>query len=120
MRGHQPLIAMRMRGLCPTSAWLTLGTDPLKTWRDWPLMNPPLANIEINDREALSSLPPQLRCLVGMVVVIDGEEPDRTLAVAQMALDAGAKRVFATFTDPETRQRAGVFHTEENQQWVDF
>ena len=120
MRGHQALEAMRMRGLCPTSAWLRLGTDPLKTWRDWPQLVPPLASIEIADREALSSLPPQLRCFVGMVVVIEGEDPDRTLTVAQMVLDAGAKRVFAMFTDPETQQRAGVFHTEENPQWVDF
>lgn len=122
MRGHQPLVAMRLRGKCPDTAWIHVGTDRDKAWRDWPrdLSLSPIAHIEIQDREPLSTLASDLRCLVGMCVIVQGDSPDRVLPVADMALQAQARRVFASFIDPDNGQLAGVYITEAMQQWQDF
>lgn len=121
MRGHQPLIAIRMRGKCPASAAVTVGTDPLRLWQDWPAVSPAIAQIEVQDQDRLTSLAPELRCIVGMLVEVSGIDRDRTEAVAQAAMEAGAKRVFVYTHHPKTHAvEHAAFITEDMQQWQQF
>jgi hypothetical protein len=116
MRGHQALIAMRLRGVCPSAAFLTVGTDPDKLWQDWPTANPwsVIAQVEIPERDALTSL--DFRFLVGLPVHVHGKDADRTLKVAQMSLDAGAKAVCVVTTG----DFRGAYIGEGETQWRDF
>jgi hypothetical protein len=121
MRGHEPLIAMRLRGVCPEIAFVEVGEDPIKQWRDWPVSTTfgMHAHIEISDRDRLSGL--DLRFLTGMLVMVSGEDADRTFAVAQLVLDAGAKRVAATAIDPLTKRVTyGAYIEETRNEWQSF
>lgn len=121
MRGHQPLIAMRLRGRCPSAAFVTVGADPLKQWQDWTAWTPTLAQIEVPDRDRLTSLAPELRCLVGMVVDVSGTDRDRTEAVAQLAMEAGAKRVFVHTHNTKTHAvEHAAYITEGMNEWQEF
>lgn len=123
MRGHQPLIAMRLRGKCPAAVFIDVGTDPTQAWRTWPGANPwaEIAHVEVPDSERLTSLPPQLRFVVGMQVHVNGTNRDRTEALAQMALEAGAKRVIVTTSNPDTQATEhAAFITEEMAEWRSF
>lgn len=93
MRGHQPIIAMRSRGLRPAS--LHIGTDPdqLRMWRDWPDLNPAHACVQIDPTDVVAAL--DLRFLAGMTVSVVGSDPDRVAAVAQACWDHDASRVIA-------------------------
>jgi hypothetical protein len=116
MRGHDALIAFRMRGLCPAAAFVYVGTDALRSWESWPhcVRSAPFAAIEVGPADRLSRL--DLRCLVGMQVHVHGEEEERVLAVAQRALDDGAASVFAYSQDMER----GAFINEGMREWLDF
>lgn len=123
MRGHHPLIAMRLRGKCPAGAVVNVGTDPLKAWANWPTSNPwaVIAQIEIPERDRLSALASELRCLVGLLVQVVGDDQDRTEAVAQMVLEAGAKRVYVMTHNPNTcAVEHAAYITEDMQQWQPF
>lgn len=121
MRGHHPLIAIRMRGRCPEGASIVVGIDHSKAWQTWAQMPWLVASIEVQPQDRLSSLAPALRCIVGMLVMVRGTDQDRTEAVAQLAMEAGAKRVFVTVHNPETHEVvSGNFITQEMQQWQPF
>lgn len=123
MRGHQPLIAMRLRGKCPAGAIVTVGTDPAKAWADWPTSNPwaVIAQLEVPERDRLSALAADFRCLVGLVVQVVGHDQDRTSAVAQMVMEAGAKRVFVFTHNPNSHAvESAAYITEDMQQWQPF
>lgn len=123
MRGHEPLIAMRLRGVCPDTAWLDVGTDNLGRWRDWPRTPTSagdlLPHIEIRPHERISGL--DLRCLVGITALVSGEDEARTIRVAELCLAARAKRCFVTVHDPKTFDViSGFFYTEEVPAWQEF
>lgn len=123
MRGHQPLIAMRMRGRRPDAVFVTVGTDPSEAWRTWPGANPwsEIAQLEVAERERLSALAPDMRCLVGLPVQVSGSDRDRTETVAQLAMEAGAKQVFVATHNPNTfAVEHAAFITEDMQQWQPF
>jgi len=80
-----------------------------------------IAHLEIPERDRLSALAADLRCLVGLVVQVVGHDQDRTSAVAQMAMEAGAKRVFVFTHNPQTHAvEAAAYITEDMQQWQAF
>lgn len=123
MRGHLPLIAMRLRGKRPSGAIVTVGTDPIKAWADWSASNPwaVIAQLEVPDRDRLSALAADLRCLVGLVVQVVGNSQDRTEAVAQLVMEAGAKRVFVFTHNPKTcAVESAAYIIEDMQQWQPF
>lgn len=120
MRGHQPLVAMRMRGVCPKTAVVHVGLDPLKLWRDWASFMPQHPSIEVPPTDRLSALAPELRCLVGLTVMVDGEDLDRTWAVAELCAAAEASRVIAMWHAPKPADSHGIWIDQGDTEWRTF
>ena len=125
MRGHEPLIAMRMRGKCPSHAHLTVGEDHAQLWRYWQVMptggrwGDLSAHIEVRPDERLSAL--DLRCLVGMTAHVIGHDEVRTIRVAELCQEAGCKSCFVSVHDPLNHEAiSGFFYTEEVPPWQEF
>lgn len=98
MRGHQPIIAMRRRGITP--ALVQIGTDEpagLRMWRDWPELCPAVAWVQIDADEVAAAL--DLRFVTALTVSVTGSNPDRVEAVAQACRDHHADRVIAVCTE---------------------
>ena len=90
MRGHMPILAMRRAGLAPTMVTLSDYLTETWSWRDWP-QDTAHAEIEIERSDSISRL--DLRYLVGLTVIVDGENANRVNAIADAAELAGAGRV---------------------------
>lgn len=97
MRGHEPLLAMRRRGLTPTSVWL-VDTPPPRPLRDgtrldWWAFRPALeAEVFIETADHPQRV--DLRFVVGLPVHVQMADPVRMRAFAEAAQRAGAARVF--------------------------
>lgn len=86
MTGHQPLIAMRLRGQRPPVLWVQTS---LQSNRDWARYGErPEIGIEAADYPDLLDL----RFAVGLTVLVDGSNPDRVASVGK-AFEQVAKRV---------------------------
>lgn len=99
MRGHEPVIAMRMAGVMPQS--VTFSTDPVKAdiTRHWPEFTSH-AHVEVEATDPIARL--DLRFVVGMpLVFIDGQDAQRVDALYRACLEAGASRVIATTMQPQ-------------------
>ena len=99
MRGHEQLIALRRRGKKPAAAHVWCGKDGTGWSLDWFDCGSVVAWIEVNDDESLAGL--DLRCLVGLAVVVQGDIERRVRGVCRMALEAGARSVIGDFTGPD-------------------
>lgn len=101
MIGHEPLIAMRRRGLKPDLAVVETvwgrGRER-QCAQEWPEVNPRSAWIFIEPSDAPRRL--DLRCLVGMQVSIDGYDRSRLVATFEACLRAQAARVIAHLCMP--------------------
>lgn len=97
MRGHEQLRAMRLRGFRPRLVLVHVGHDVAQFWRDWREETPEHAHIEIADGEPLSSL--DMRCVVGLPVVITGDDARRVDAVFEACVACDAARVITTERD---------------------
>lgn len=90
MKGHLPLIAMRRNGYAPGAVFVDVDyPDPGPTL--WPIETPWRAHIAVLKAEPLSGL--DWRCCTGMLVLVQGEDAERTHAVAAAIQEAGAMRV---------------------------
>lgn len=97
MRGHEQLIATRRGGLQPVSVQIALTDLPLPKWCS---VNPGAhAWLHIGSGDTIERL--DLRCLVGMLVVIDGHDEQRVESVHSAAISHGARRVVSTVTEPK-------------------
>lgn len=98
MRGHQPIIAMRSRGVHP--ATVHIGTDPdgLRMWRDWPQLDPRFACVQIDPGDIAAAL--DLRYLTRLTVSVVGSDPDRVAAIAEACRQHHAGRVIAVCFGP--------------------
>lgn len=98
MRGHQALIAMRSRGRRPAMVWMDTDRDGLRCWSDWGRGSQTWAHLQIDptDRPALTDL----RCIVGLTVIVEGQNDERVEAFAQACRDHGAGRVLAVVCEP--------------------
>lgn len=97
MRGHEPIIAMRRRGVRPASVWLTDAPPPKPladgTRLDWWAFGkilPAEVSIEPGDHP----LRTDLRFVVGLRVHVMLDDPERMHAFVQACRDAGAAQVF--------------------------
>ena len=98
MRGHEPIIAMRRRGLKPRTVFLDAFEDLSKSWRLWPTVDPSAPQVEVLPTEPLSGL--DLRFLVGLRVVITGHCRRRVEALRALCVEAQAARVLAVVCEP--------------------
>ena len=98
MRGHDQLIAMRMRGRVPRYG-VCIATDPQDigwpaAWQTLCMLwgaHPDTAELYIDPTEPIRRL--DLRPLVGLSVQVRGCDPARVREVFDAAQHAGAKRV---------------------------
>jgi hypothetical protein len=93
MRGHQPLIAMRHRGVVPDAVFVE--TDDLDL-RRLPV-DPVHLDLHITPSDNLNRL--DLRCLVGLKCFVCGTNTERVQAVAQACRQAQASRVIELAPD---------------------
>jgi hypothetical protein len=93
MRGHQPLIALRMSGLAPDLVSIATEPSPWRDFENWPEWTD-VPQIEIEPGDNLRRL--DLRFLVAIeAVMVAGVDRERVDAIADACLAAGAKRVLA-------------------------
>ena len=98
MRGHLPLVAMRRRGLLPTSVFILADgcEDTLRQWSDWHQFEPRIPHVEIDPRTD-SPARLDLRFLRGVPLVhvwTDGEHREHGIALMHACVDHGVGRVF--------------------------
>lgn len=92
MRGHEPLIALRRRGLRPALVDIDLEPCPWRNWSTWPEWTT-VPQIEVQPGDSIQLL--DLRFLVGLTVQVSGFNGPRVLALADACKAAGAARVLA-------------------------
>jgi len=114
MRGHQPLIAMRLRGKAPQAVWVKLGQDRQRQHATWPTETPQFAHLTIPDTDRMSALRSDLRCLTGMPIHVMADSFERFEEFVAVLMDWSPKRVFAYV--------AGTLYylTEGATQWQEF
>ena len=104
MLGHQPLIAMRCRGLKPALA--TIETEsalyPARWARTWPDELPDDAQILVERQDSVRLL--DLRFLVGMQVSLQGFDRHRVVSLFNACVAAGAERVIGHVVRPAPRR----------------
>lgn len=125
MRGHEPLLAMRRRGVRPFDVWLTDSPPPRPlsdgTRMDWwALPKPQTAEVTIEPRDHPART--DLRFVVGMPVHVLIADPVRMRAFVAAAHGAGASCVFGTSHtfDPkrcEATETAFACHLPEGSTW---
>lgn len=100
MRGHEPILAMRQRGMKPALVFLDLDRNhaPAKSWLEWPGVSPAIPTVWVQEDDAPNRL--DLRFLVGLSTVISGTDEARVAALERAAIDAGAHRVVAVVLVP--------------------
>lgn len=93
MRGHEPIIAKRLRGWVPSCVWIDDGCDGLRLWRDWPTLrefsDQPHVEVEPKDRPKRLDL----RFAAGLQVWLHGSDAGRVQALTEALVSVGAKRV---------------------------
>lgn len=109
MRGHEPIIAMRKRGVKPATVFIDTFEDPAKSWRLWPTVDQSLPQVEVLDADMLSGL--DFRFLVGLRVVVTGHDARRVKAICSACMDAGAARVVTAAINDG---RAAVFDSADH------
>lgn len=97
MRGAEELRAIRRRGHRPRAVFVDVGGDDFWS-RRWPLECPDRAHIHIASHDLLSSL--DLRCVVGLPVMVQGNPHDRVRAIGAECLACGARHVVIASGEP--------------------
>lgn len=92
MRGHEPLIALRRRGLRPALVDIDLEPCPWRNWSTWPEWTT-VPQIEVQPGDSIRLL--DLRFLVGLTVQVSGYDGPRVWVLADACKAAGAARVLA-------------------------
>lgn len=121
MRGHDALIAMRMRRVVPDMVFVETDADRLGQAAHWHHENPHHAALVIEPGDKPHRL--DLRCLAALPVMVCGSDATRVHAVAQACREASARRVIATVCQPIGRgefarmQLVEATDTEEILQW---
>lgn len=95
MRGHEQLIAVRRRGVKPAAVHVWCGSDETGWSSGWLERGSSVAWIEVGDGDSLAGL--DLRCVVGLPVVVQGDSERRVRGVCEAAAECGAKRVIGDF-----------------------
>lgn len=105
MNGAAALVALRRQRQRPIVVDVWLGYDATESWRDWHEVGR-TAQIEVTDDESISLL--DLRCLVGLWVMVGGLDDGRVQAFHEAAVKAGARVVISA----AYRRDRGVYLAE--------
>lgn len=104
MRGHDPLISMRLRGVKPRSVWISL--FPVQSWvTEWDKHEATRGDctIELSPQDIAIAGRLDLRFLFGLDnITVSGPDDQTTTKVAEACKEAGAKRVLAAYIDINT------------------
>lgn len=98
MRGQQLLIAERKAGRSPSRVWIDTDRDMLKCWADWNRVTPGEAHLQIDPQDRPELI--DLRCIVGLTVLVEGVNAIRVAAVAKACKEHQAGRVLAIVCTP--------------------
>jgi hypothetical protein len=90
MRGHDQLLSLRRRGLKPGLVMIDMEPDPWRDWADWHEWTV-IPQIEVSPSDSIRLL--DLRCLVGLRVMLSGFDGGRVWAMFDACKAAGASRV---------------------------
>jgi hypothetical protein len=115
MIGHEPLIGIRRRGKVPRLVWLSLDDDPCQQARDWPAWGPH-AVVSIQPHDSIALL--DLRFLVSLNCIVNGDDSRRVYALHEACLAAGAKRVISHVLRPERFGEFGIVDQRDSAQEV--
>ena len=104
MRGHEPIIAMRLRGTTPKIVFIN--DFPCQTSHDWHDPGKKYGQVWPPDHATVSTAGDDicgidLRFVVGMEVIICSTNEDRAKALFNRAISFGAKYVSAQCVDPK-------------------
>lgn len=96
MRGHDPIIDLRLRRLAPTMVFIELVPALTQSSIDWPRWSR-FPVVEVPDGESIRRL--DLRFLSGLLVCASGKDPARLQALHDACVAHGAKRVVSVAHD---------------------
>lgn len=105
MRGAEELRTMRRHGARPRVVFIDAGGADDAWARRWTAESPDLAHLHISDQDMLSGL--DLRCVVGLPVLVHGNPGDRVRAIGAECLSCGARHVVIASGEP------GSMHIED-------
>jgi hypothetical protein len=114
MIGHQGIVAMRRRRRVPNVVVMLF--DPALAAKDWPAVDPRIAYVAIEQRDNPARI--DLRCMVGLPVVVLGLATDPVKATVDALIAAGAKTIGASIFEPgpaETYRALEHFDTKDGQ-----
>lgn len=103
MRGAAALVSMRMRGVAPSmvflDAWCPLGwLGAIATAYDtWHIDHPHRAHLMLDRADVPARV--DLRCIVGLAVMINEDNAAAARAMRDACVAAGARRVIASACD---------------------
>jgi len=98
MRGVDNIVAMRKRGLKPAVVWVEM--LPMLRWaRELTRQAGRYVDIHVDPSDVPAIQRADLRCLVGLRVMVNGPDDDSTEKVAKACFEAGATNVQAFFFD---------------------
>jgi len=100
MRGHEALVAMRMRGAVPLSVDVIDG-EPSAAAKAWVTEFPRFAVLAVQPGEPLHSL--DLRCLVGLPVQVSSSNRDRLGQLLRRVREEQPARLIGTLFDDRQR-----------------
>lgn len=96
MRGHEALLSMRRRGVSPRWVFIDCGDDAHGLHIDWATETPHRAHVEVSDNDMLSGL--DFRFVVGLSVLITGENRGRLDGIAEACAECSAARIVVAHT----------------------
>lgn len=94
MRGHQLLSDVRRAGFAPHQVNVDLDVPRLPLAHFADMARAGFAQLQVEPADAVHRL--DLRCVVGLVVLVSGRDAERVANVAAACVAAGAERVIAT------------------------
>lgn len=91
------MISMRRAGVVPDAVFVETAGDRLGQWRDWSERTPQHAAIEIEAKDRPARL--DMRCVIGLTVIVSGSDAQRVQAVADRCVQAKAGRVIGAVSE---------------------
>lgn len=106
MRGHEAILQLRRRGFAPRLVSVETEGPAIRFDRFFPAIDDGYAMLQIEPHEPVHRV--DLRCLLGLVVVVSGCNAERVAAVCAACTAAGAERVIGNTTEPAPGARFAV------------